>query len=44
MSLLTTPLSQDGREQAKLDHPRLVCGFRREAGRHSDQYPATVPI
>jgi transposase len=20
------------------------CGFRREAGRHSDQYPATVPI
>jgi putative transposase len=22
----------------------LRCGFRREAGRHSDQYPATVPI
>lgn len=20
------------------------CGFRREAGRHSDQRPATVPI
>jgi len=23
---------------------REACGFRREAGRHSDQYPATVPI
>jgi len=23
---------------------RLMCGFRAEAGRHSDQLPATVPI
>lgn len=23
---------------------RFVCGFRSEAGRHSDQLPATVPI
>ena len=37
------------RERRAADKPvvnakRVHCGFRSEAGRHSDQLPATVPI